>query len=149
MAVMNIRKIFIILLIIVGGFAAEAQQSKRKTKKAPARKTVVKAKKAPPTWAPAKGYTGKEHVYFPDYHAFYDPKRGYVYWNPSTTNWTASPQPPKFMSSVDMSKTRIQLIKDLSLDLHPEANYPNYMKLYPPKRDFPDVPVPNHRQGYK
>jgi hypothetical protein len=146
---MNGRKILIIVLMILTCSAADGQTSKKKGKKAPARKSVVKAKKTPPSWAPAKGYKATEPVYFPDYHAFYDPKRGYVYWNQSASTWTTSPQPPKFMSSVDMSKTRIQILKDLSLDLHPEANYPNYMKLYPAKRDYPDVPVPNQRQGYK
>src|SRR5690242_18339125 len=84
-----------------------------------------------PTWAAAHNYKGLSHVYFPDYYSFYDPQRGgYVFWD--NGKWAFTPTLPPYMSNTDMSKTRIQILKGLSLDLHPETNYPHYMKLYPP-----------------
>jgi len=94
----------------------------------------------------AAAFKSMQYVYFPDYYAFYDPDRGYIFWNDQTKSWNSSLEPPKFMSNVDMSKTRIQILKGLSLDLHPEQNYPNYMRLYPAQTTNPDVPVPNGRQ---
>src|SRR5690606_970843 len=93
-----------------------------------------------------KDYKGNSHIYYPDYHAFYDPNRGYVYWNVSTNTWTTSKEVPTFMSNVDMRRTRVEILEGLSLDLYPERNYPNYMKLYPARTEDPRVPVPNHRQ---
>lgn len=87
-------------------------------------------------------FKSKKHIYFPDYYAFYDPNRGYVFWNEESKTWKATLKPPTFMSNVDMSKTRIQILEGLSLDLHPEQNYPNYMKLYPAQQSDPKVPVP-------
>lgn len=124
-------------------FAGEAQ-TKKKEKTGKVQSQAVKTPASKST--PAAVFTNKQHVYFPDYYAFYDPNRGYVFWNIATNSWTTSRQVPEFMSNVDMSKTRIQILEGLSLDLHPETNYPNYMKLYPAQTDNPDVPVPNARQ---
>lgn len=88
-------------------------------------------------------FQSNKHLYFPDYYAFYDPQRGYIFWNEEEKEWNSSQQIPKFMSEVDMSKTRIQILEGLSLDLRPEQNYPNYMKLYPATQNNPKVPVPN------
>jgi len=88
-------------------------------------------------------FQSNKHLYFPDYYAFYDPQRGYIFWNEEEKEWNSSLQVPKFMSEVDMSKTRIQILEGLSLDLRPEQNYPNYMKLYPATQNNPKVPVPN------
>jgi len=96
-----------------------------------------------PSWAKAKGYNMDAHVYFPDYYSFYDPNRGgYVFWN--NNKWTFTPAIPPYMSKVDLSKSRVQILKGLSLDLHPELDYPRYMKLYPadPNSNAADVPVP-------
>jgi len=120
----------------------EAQNAKKK-KKTETRQPVKKEVQGSHT---AAAFRTNQHVYFPDYYAFYDPNRGYVFWNQETKTWNSSLQPPKFMSKVDMSHTRVQILKDLSLDLHPEQNYPNYMKLYPAQTANPDVPVPNSRQ---
>jgi hypothetical protein len=97
------------------------------------------------TSSTSSAFATKKHLYFPDYYAFYDPNRGYVFWNEQKKEWNTSLQPPKFMSKVDMSKTRIQILEGLSLDLRPEQNYPNYMKLYPAHQNDPKVPVPNAR----
>ncbi|HXS37655.1 MAG TPA: hypothetical protein VN721_13205 [Flavipsychrobacter sp.] len=99
--------------------------------------------KTPPVWAKAKGYNMDAHVYFPDYYSFYDPNRGgYVFWN--NNKWTFTPAVPPYMSKIDLSKSRVQILKGLSLDLHPELDYPRYMKLYPadPNSNAADVPVP-------
>ena len=94
-----------------------------------------------PAWAASHNYKGMSHVYFPDYYSFYDPQRGgYVFWD--NGKWAFTPALPPYMSNTDMSKTRIQILKGLSLDLHPETNYPHYMKLYPPIPGNEKVPVP-------
>ena len=95
-----------------------------------------------PEWAAAHNYDAKAHVYFPDYYTFYDPARGgYLYWDKN--NFTFSPNKPSFLEKVDLAKSRIQILKGLSLDLHPERNYPRYMKLYPANNQGnANVPVP-------
>jgi hypothetical protein len=138
---------FTLLLFLLVNTESQGQAKKPK-KKAKAKPTAA-VQKFNPEWALKYGYTGKEPIYFPDYYAFYDPKRGYVFWNMQQNSWSTSLQPPSFMTNVYQPKTRIQILKGLSLDLHPERNYPNYMKLYPAKTSYPDVPVPNEKQGYK
>lgn len=97
-----------------------------------------------PAWYKAHGGTATAHVYFPDYFAFYDAGRqGFVYW--AQNKWVFSPTVPLYLQKIDLSKSRIKILDGLSLDLHPEINYPNYMKLYPadPKSEPLNVPVPN------
>ena len=96
-----------------------------------------------PTWAASHQYDAKEHVYFPDYYTFYDANRGgYVFWK--NGQWTFTPAMPPYMQSADMNKARVQILKGVSLDLHPEVNYPRYMKLYPatPGGAGENVPTP-------
>ncbi|RQO30761.1 hypothetical protein DBR32_08515 [Taibaiella sp. KBW10] len=100
------------------------------------RKTVVvrdayRRGGGPPAWAPAHGYRMKQHLYFPDYYAYYDPRRnGYVYWNNSA--WIFSPVVPPYMSGVDLNRARVQVIGDLPLNKRPEANWRRYYRAYPP-----------------
>lgn len=102
-----------------------------------------------PSWAEAQQYDATAHVYFPDYYTFYDPVRGgYLYWDQN--NFSFSPNVPSFLEKVDLSKSRIKILKGLSLDLHPELNYPYYMKLYPPNSDgnaTVPVPIPGNPAG--
>lgn len=105
-------------------------------------KHAIKAN-ALPEWAAAHDYNADAHVYFPDFHTFYDPNRGgYIFWQNGTWNFT--PTIPPYMSNKDLNRTRIQILKGLSLDLHPENDYPRYMKLYPPlpNGNNGDIPVP-------
>lgn len=146
MAITKTRYIFTLMLLILFPLINEAQSSKKKPIKIKAKKTQITTEKPKLTW---DKYNGTGTVYFPDYYAFYDPERGYIFWNVNNNKWTTSSKPPTFMSKVNMSRTRIQILKDLSLDLHPETNYPNYMKLYPAQINDPLVPVPNQKQGYK
>ena len=99
-----------------------------------------------PAWAPAHGYDATAHVYFPDYYTFYDPKRGgYVYWE--NGKWTFSPATPPFLEKADLGKSRVKILKGISLDLFPELNYPYYMKMYPPDPNgntLVPVPVPGN-----
>ena len=100
-------------------------------------------KKQLPDWATAHNYDAKTNAYFPDYYTFYDAKRGgYVFWK--NGQWSFTPTMPPYMSNKDLSKARVKILKGLSLDLHPETDYPKYMKMYPPVRgaDGNDVPVP-------
>lgn len=120
--------------IAYGGYAQHTSKSKHKTVQ------TVRTPKVP-TWAAAHNYDAKEHVYFPDYYTYYDPQRGgYVYWE--NGKWSFSPSVPPYMQDVDLGKSRIQILKGLSLDLHPEMNYPYYMKLYPAEHKYDMVPVP-------
>ncbi|WP_129022037.1 hypothetical protein [Edaphocola flava] len=100
------------------------------------RKTVVYRDKGyrrggPPAWAPAHGYRMKQHVYFPDYYAFYDPYRnGYVYWNNSA--WIFSAVPPPYMSGVNLNRARVQIVSDIPLTTRPERYWRRYYNSYPP-----------------
>ncbi|HRO42839.1 MAG TPA: hypothetical protein PL009_08395 [Flavipsychrobacter sp.] len=118
-------------------------QTKMKDASPKAKKTAQAQKSTKASSSKKKSFHSSKPVYFPDYYAFYDPARGYVFWNETTHTWNESQQPPKFMMNIDMSKTRIQLIEGLHLDLRPEQNYPNYMKLYPARENDPKIPVPN------
>lgn len=85
----------------------------------------------PPSWAPAHGYRMKQHVYFPDYYAFYDPYRnGYVYWN--NRAWIFSAVPPPYMSGVNLNRARVQIISDIPLTTRPERYWNRYYNSYPP-----------------
>ncbi len=95
-----------------------------------------------PNWAGMHNYDAKAHAYFPDYYTYYDPKRGgYIFWKDG--KYTFTPSMPPFLEKVDMSKTRIKILKGLSLDMQPEQNYPHYMKMYPAQENRNNlVPVP-------
>lgn len=84
----------------------------------------------PPPWAPAHGYRARHHVYFRDYHTFYDPYRGgYVYWQDN--RWIFSPRLPVFMANVDLGRARIQVMTGIPLSRHPEVYYGQYARRYP------------------
>jgi len=138
--------LFLMLVITfpVFGFAQDAnpQNTNQNAKQAKAVKV--------PSWADGQNYDASAHVYFPDYYTFYDPARGgYLYWD--NNNFSFSPNVPSFLEKVDLSKSRIKILKGLSLDLHPELNYPYYMKLYPAdgngNLNVP-VPVPGNPAGH-
>lgn len=107
-------------------------------------------KPALPPWAASHNYDATAHVYFPDYYTYYDPGRGgYVFWN--NGKYTFTPALPPFLEKVNLSKSRIQILKGLSLDLHPEENYPYYMKQYPPDNNgnvMVPVPIPGNPAGH-
>ncbi|MDR3680418.1 MAG: hypothetical protein P4L41_10670 [Flavipsychrobacter sp.] len=130
----------LILLAIFSPFLLHAQttETHRHTK----HKHAIKATALPP-WAAAHKYNADAHVYFPDYYTFYDPNRGgYIFWENGT--WSFTPTMPAYLSNKDLDRSRVQILKNVSLDLHPETDYPRYMKLYPPRPDgnYKDVPVP-------
>ena len=138
------KKLLLILACITLNMAI-AQTPKSTAKKHKRHHTAASAKsgKTLPAWAAAHQYNAAEHVYFPDYYTYYDPQRGgYLFWKDS--QYVFTPTMPPFMEKVDMSKERVQILKGLSLDLHPEEHYPYYMKLYPAMHDYNDVPVPRN-----
>ena len=142
---MRFRILIWLLPALLLASTAEGRQKKQQTGKA--RKERRPEVPASQGFSPrASEFRSSQHVYFPDYYAFYDPNRGFVFWNAESRSWQSSLEPPIFLKEVDMSHTRIQILKGLSLDLHPERNYPNYMKLYPAREADPKVPVPNGRQ---
>jgi hypothetical protein len=136
------KKIWIIWLIIILPVSVIAQSKASDNNKASQAQGVA------PSWAAAHNYDATAHVYFPDYYTFYDPKRGgYVFWE--NGKWVFSPAVPPYLEKVDLSKTRVQILKGISLDLYPELDYPYYMKLYPPVdgNDMVPVPIPGNPAG--
>jgi hypothetical protein len=138
------NRILVIFLIVILPIISYSQDTIRKDKHK--HKSNKTAKAQIPAWALAHNYDATAHVYFPDYYTYYDPARGgYVYWQ--NGQYTFSPAVPPFLEKVDLSRSRIQILKGLSLDLHPEQNYPYYMKLYPPAdngNSMVPVPVPGN-----
>ena len=122
--------ILFVLAMPVLGFSQESGSGHKKQKHKKSHKTE-KASVAVPPWAAAHKYDATSHVYFPDYYTYYDAGRGgHVFWDRS--DWKFTPTVPPFLEKVDLSKSRIQIMKGLSLDLHPEQNFPYYVKQYPP-----------------
>ena len=143
----NLLTLMIALSLCMVSVAQKAPgHSKSKHKKA--QKTEQKQAELP-SWAVAHKYDASAHVYFPDYYTYYDPARGgYVFWNKGA--WTFTPAVPPFLEKVDLGKSRIQILKGLSLDLHPELNFPYYMKQYPPDPNnnmMVPSPIPGNPAG--
>jgi hypothetical protein len=134
------NRIWVILMMVLLPLAGFGQGTEKVKGSKHEAKNYVKL----PPWAAAHNYDATAHVYFPDYYVYYDPARGgYVYWEHG--QWTFSPSVPPYLEKVDLSKERVQILKGLSLDLHPEMDYPHYMKLYPAEHKNDLVPVPgNH-----
>jgi hypothetical protein len=105
-----------------------------------AQETKVKGNKmkTKPSWWGTHHITGEKYVYFPDYYTYYEPDRGYVYWN--ETKWTTSETVPSYMSSVDLNSARVQVIEETTT--RPEVKYKYYMKTYPAQKVEVTVPVP-------
>ena len=145
------KKTIWLALLFLMPLAAFAQDktAKQSTRKHKSHKTAKTKEKVVPPWAAAHKYDADAHVYFPDYYTYYDPNRGgYVFWEKG--NWTFTPTVPAFLEKVDLSTSRIQILKGLSLDLHPEQNYPYYMKQYPADNNsntMVPVPVPGNPAG--
>lgn len=145
--------LLIAVLVLLPGYSEAQGKGKGKGKgnakhgysKGPKRSGAVytrtKVKGGPPPWAPAHGYRSKQHVYFPDYYTFYDPRRnGYVYWGSDA--WVFSPTVPGFLAQIDLGRARIQIMGDVPLTRRPETYYNNYHRLYPPQPVGIVVPVP-------
>lgn len=94
--------------------------------------------KSVPAWGPAHHYVGDKYVYFPDYYTYYEPERGYVYWNKGT--WTTTTTVPTYMSKVDLNRARVQVIEDMSV--RPETRYKTYIEQYPAQKVEVTVPIP-------
>ena len=144
---MKIITFFLIFLMPFATFAQDAAPKNTKHKH-----KTNKTTKAPvvPPWAAAHNYDATAHVYFPDYYTYYDPNRGgYVFW--SNGKYTFTPALPPFLEKVDLGKSRIKILKGLSLDLQPEQNYPYYMQQYPAdgtiNNGMVPVPIPGNPAG--
>jgi hypothetical protein len=94
--------------------------------------------KSKPGWYTTHQVTEDKYVYFPDYYMFYEPDRGYVYWQ--NGKWTTSSSVPSYMQSVDLNSARIQTIDDMST--RPEIKYKTYMQSYPAQKVEITVPMP-------
>jgi hypothetical protein len=125
----GIRILIIMVLTSFYGLAQQAPAKRQATDKNTKTTRETHTRTLPP-WAEAQHYNATQHAYFPDYYTFYDPARGgYLYWDKN--NYTFSPTIPPFMEKANLAKTRVKILEGLSLDLHPELNYPYYMNLYP------------------
>ena len=135
------KRIVVVLVLCVMSFTIYAQDAAKGHKKHKSGGSESRGVMLPP-WAPAHNYDATVHAYFPDYYTYYDPNRGgYVYWKNGKYSFT--PTVPPFLEKVDLGKSRIKLLKGLSLDLHPEENYPYYMKMNPADHENNLVPVPS------
>ena len=97
-------------------------------------------RQGPPSWAPAHGYRNDRHVYFQDYHTFYDPNRGYVYWQDG--QWISSTTSPTFLNGVDLNTARVQVLQDVDLNTRPELQYRTYRNQFPARRVEVTIPIP-------
>lgn len=106
----------------------EAEYYRESAKK---RKEYLKERRkhGAPSWARAHRYDARRHVYFKDYHTFYDPYRGgYVYSDGG--NWRFSVNVPSFMINVDLGRANIRIINDVPISRHPEDFYDDYDEGY-------------------
>ena len=107
-------------------------------KKQHRKNTAVRRGGGPPPWAPAHGYRAKQHVYFPDYYTYFDPRRnGYVYWG--NNDWIFTPKLPSFLSGVDLGGARMQLLP-LPLTSLPQLNFNDNARSFPARKV--DIPIP-------
>jgi len=84
----------------------------------------------PAPWAVRRHYNYNRHVYFPDYHAFYDARRhGYVYRHGG--RWIFTQALPSFMVGLNWNNVRIQYLQGVPVSAYPEAYYDTYVNRYP------------------
>jgi len=135
------KRIFFALLMLA--FLPALSHAQTKVKTEGNGQTKVKTKGNPPVWAPAHGYRENRSVYFPDYYLFYQPGRGYVYWNNDA--WTTSTTVPVYMNGVNLNNARMQMLSDIDVTTSPEQNYQVYLRQYPAQPVQITVPVPAAR----
>jgi hypothetical protein len=99
-----------------------------------------KVKVDPPAWAKAHGYRHDKAVYFPDYHIFYTPFRGFIYW--SDNAWKADREVPAVLKDVDLASARVAVLEDTEEESFPERDYMTYRDKYPAETVDTDVAVP-------
>lgn len=134
---MKLRYFVIAILIILIPVLCYSQgHGKHKSHKA----KHSKVKHMSPGWGKKHGYQNNYHVYFPDYYTFYDPARGYVYWN--NNYWVTSQSLPSFLTSVDLGRARIQILTNEPLSAHPEVRYHTYIGQYPARNIGISIPIP-------
>ncbi len=143
--IMRVRSFSGILIVTVAllasvPFIAGADKGGRGKGKQKKVKNVKVKKLAPPAWGASKHYNGESHVYFPDYYTFYDPARGYVYWN--NGYWVTSVTEPSFLSGVDLNTARIELLPNEALTERPELRYTTYAGQYPGRIIGVGIPIP-------
>ena len=81
-------------------------------------------------WAARRHYNFNRHVYFPDYHAFYDARRrGYVYRNRG--RWIFTRTIPSFMVGVNWNNVRLQYLQGVPVSVYPQTYYDTYVNRYP------------------
>lgn len=94
--------------------------------RAPVRRPVYRAV----PWAARRHYNFNRHVYFPDYHAFYDARRrGYVYRNGG--RWIFTRTVPSFMVGINWNNVRLQYLQGVPVDVYPQTYYDTYVNRYP------------------
>jgi len=91
---------------------------------------VVTRRFRPAPWAARHHYNYNRHVYFPDYHAFYDARRhGYVYRHGG--RWIFTQAIPSFMVGLNWNNVRIQYLQGVPVNVYPQQYYDTYASRYP------------------
>lgn len=124
---MKRMKYLLLAVFVLTVWATSAMAQSPKQKKS---KTQKSWQNTPPDQA----------AYYPDFYTFYDPARGYVYWQDST--WQVSRERPKFMKEAQKGRVRVELLHDRTIGTYPEDNAERYMELYPAQNVTPTTPVP-------
>ena len=84
----------------------------------------------PVPWGGRSHYAYNRHVYFPDYHCFYDARRhGYVYRNRG--HWIFSEAVPAFMVGLNWNNVRLQYLQGVPVTAYPQTYYDTYSNRYP------------------
>jgi hypothetical protein len=94
------------------------------------RRRVISHRFRPAPWAVRRHYNYNRHVYFPDYHAFYDARRhGYVYRHGG--RWIFTQVLPSFMVGLNWNNVRIQYLQGVPVNAYPQDYYDTYASRYP------------------
>lgn len=81
-------------------------------------------------WGARHHYRYNHHVYFPDYHTFYDARRGgYVYRHGG--RWIFTEAMPTFLVGVNWNSARVEYMNNVPLDVYPQNYYSDYNRRYP------------------
>lgn len=81
-------------------------------------------------WGVSRHYKYNHHVYFPDYHTFYDARRGgYVYRHGG--RWIFTQAMPSFLVGINWNRARVEYMNNVPMNAYPQNYYDDYNRRYP------------------
>lgn len=81
-------------------------------------------------WGARRHYKYNHHVYFPDYHTFYDARRGgYVYRHGG--RWIFTEAIPTFLVGINWNRAHVEYMNNVPLNVYPQNYYNDYNRRYP------------------